>query len=205
MHLDPTEHDRLLVFAAAELARRNRADGCLLSAPEAIAIVCDEAHRAARRGADYAEVVAAARAAVDVDEVLDGVAALVPQIRVEVLLDEGTRLLVLDEPFGASPPQVVVGEEPVVCNAGRPVRRLRVRNASAQPVRVSSHQPFWEVNARLEFDRTAARGHRLDLVAGDTVRWEPGEEREVRLVALGGEWGSGEGPGARDGGAGDGT
>jgi urease subunit gamma/beta len=188
VHLDPTEMERLLVFSAAELARRSLADGVRLSAPEAVAIVCDEMHRAARRGAGYEEVVRVGRSAVSPDDLLDGVEALVPELRVEVLLDEGSRLVVLPAPFG--PPQdpgIELADEPVEVNVARPTRRLEVHNTSSRPVRVSSHLPFHEANPRLEFDRELARGYRLDLPAGDTLRWAPGERREVGLVAHAGE------------------
>jgi urease beta subunit len=63
---------------------------------------------------------------------------------------------------------------------------LAVTNTSQRPVRISSHLPFHESNAKLSFDRDAARGFRLDLPAGDSSRWAPGETREVDLVAFGG-------------------
>lgn len=72
---------------------------------------------------------------------------------------------------------------------GRERIRLRVRNGSDRVVRVSSHYPFWRVNPRLVFDREAARGFRLDLPAGASVRFSPGEEREVVLVRLAGRGG----------------
>jgi urease subunit gamma/beta len=187
VHLDPTESERLLLFSAAELARRTLGDGERLSAPEAIAIVSDEMHRAARRGASYETVVAAGRAAVSPDDLLDGVPALVPELRIEVLLDEGSRLIVLPAPFGgAARGHVALADGPVVLNEGRLTRRLRVHNTSSRPVRVSSHYPFWKANPRLEFDRAQARGYRLDLPAGDSVRWAPDEVREVVLVAYAG-------------------
>ena len=64
---------------------------------------------------------------------------------------------------------------------------MTVRNDSRRAVRVSSHYPFERVNARLVFDRQAATGFRLDLPAGDSLRWAPGEERDVTLVRFGGE------------------
>ncbi len=70
--------------------------------------------------------------------------------------------------------------------AGRRRLWLAVTNASARPIRVSSHYPFWRTNPRLEFDREAARGFRLDLPPGGSVRWGPGEMHEVDLVAYGG-------------------
>jgi urease subunit beta len=69
---------------------------------------------------------------------------------------------------------------------GRERRRVTVTNHSLRPVRVSSHYPFWLVNARLEFDREAAHGFRLDLPAGDSLRWAPGETHDVDLVAYAG-------------------
>jgi len=81
---------------------------------------------------------------------------------------------------------------PVAINVGRRTVTLRVRSRSRWPVQVSSHYHFFEANPRLEFDRARAFGMRLDLPAGAGVRWEPGEEREVRLVEFGGRreiWG----------------
>ncbi len=100
MYLSPGEEDRLRVFATAELARRSRADGLLLNAPEAVALVCDEMHRAARAGASMEGVIAAGRSACGRSELMDGIPALVPEIRVEVLLGDGRRLVVLRDPWG---------------------------------------------------------------------------------------------------------
>jgi urease subunit gamma/beta len=100
VYLTPTEEDRLAVFTAAQLARRSLADGVKLNAPEATALICDEMHRAARRGASADGVLAAGRAAVRREDLMDGIAALVPEIRLEVLLDDGMRLVVLREPWG---------------------------------------------------------------------------------------------------------
>jgi urease beta subunit len=69
---------------------------------------------------------------------------------------------------------------------GRPRMRLTVENTSRRIVRVSSHFPFWRSNHRLNFDREAAYGYHLDIPAGSTVRWGPGETREVELVRSGG-------------------
>ena len=68
---------------------------------------------------------------------------------------------------------------------GRDRQRLTVRNGSARPVRISSHYPFWRANPRLEFDRESARGLRLDIPAGSSVHWGPGEVKEIGLVRYG--------------------
>ncbi|MEA2551514.1 MAG: urease subunit gamma/beta [Actinomycetota bacterium] len=190
MRLTPTEHDRLLVFTAAELARATLARGLLLNAPEAIALVCDEMHQAARRGAAYEEIVTVGRTAVTPQQVIDGVADISPEIRLEVFLDEGSRLIVLREPFGPAsedgPGAIRFAQGEVQLAADRERIELTVTNTSDHPVRVSSHFPFDEVNAKLEFDRDGARGFRLDLPSGDSLRWGPGQQRRVTLVAFGG-------------------
>jgi urease subunit gamma/beta len=193
--LTPTERERLEVFVAAQLARATAARGLALNTPEATAFVCDELHLAARTGAAYDDVVAAGRRAASEIAVLDGVEALVPEIRVEVLLDEGTRLIVLRDPFGLADPTrapgaLRYGDGDVALLPDRERRRLVVTNAGDRPVRISSHYPFWRVNPSLRFDREAAVGFRLDVPAGDHVRWSPGERREVGLIAFGGARGT---------------
>jgi urease beta subunit len=75
---------------------------------------------------------------------------------------------------------------PIPANAGRDSERVVVRNTGDRPVQVGSHFHFYEVNRALEFDRDAARGMRLNIPAGTAVRFEPGEEKEVALVAFAG-------------------
>lgn len=72
-------------------------------------------------------------------------------------------------------------------NAGRVTTTLLVRNLGDRPVQVGSHYHFFEVNRALEFERQQAYGMRLNIAAGTAVRFEPGEEKEVPLVALGGD------------------
>lgn len=84
------------------------------------------------------------------------------------------------------PGEIIPGEEPVALNPGRPRTVLAVTNTGDRPVQVGSHFHFAEVNAALDFDREAAKGHRLDVPAGTSVRFEPGVDREVTLVPLAG-------------------
>ena len=84
------------------------------------------------------------------------------------------------------PGEIIVGSEPVPLNPGRPRLRLVVRNLGDRPIQVGSHYHLAAANPALEFDRTAAWGHRLDIPAGTSVRFEPGVEREVDLVPIGG-------------------
>jgi urease subunit gamma/beta len=107
MQLTPWEQERLLIYSAAELARRHLAAGLRLNHPEAVAVICDEMLEAARSGASYEAVVAAGRAALDEDDVIEGVRGILDEVRLEVLLDEGSRLVVLTDPLGPGPDPVV--------------------------------------------------------------------------------------------------
>jgi urease subunit beta len=80
---------------------------------------------------------------------------------------------------------VVQGE--MVLNDGRDSVRLTVANKGDRPIQVGSHFHFFETNAALDFDRTAARGFRLDIPAGSAVRFEPGQSRNVALVKIAGD------------------
>jgi len=84
------------------------------------------------------------------------------------------------------PGEYLLASEPIEINAGRATRRLEVGNRGDRPVQVGSHCHFFEVNRWLEFDRAAAYGMRLNIPAGTAVRFEPGDTREVELVAIGG-------------------
>jgi urease subunit gamma/beta len=190
MRLTPWEEERLLIFTAAELARRHRAVGIALNAPEVVALICDAMLEAARAGATYAEVEAAGRSAVRASEVIPGVEALVDQVTLEVLMDDGARLVVLLDPLGRiDDGPGAIRPAPTEALVDRERRSLEVRSESTRVIRVSSHYPFERVNRRLVFDRAAATGFRLDLPAGSTERWAPGETRTVRLVRYDGEAG----------------
>lgn len=197
MRLTPWEEERLLIFSAAELARRHRAAGILLNAPEAIALMCDAMLEAARAGASYAAVEAAGFGAVSPSEVMPGIRELIDEIRLEVLLGDGTRLIVLVDPLGRGSPPDGGGPGAVVpgtAEHGRepaPERReLQVTSTSRRAIRISSHFPFHRANARLMFDRELAAGFRLDIEAGSSERWAPGETRTVALVRFGGNGGT---------------
>ena len=85
------------------------------------------------------------------------------------------------------PGEILLGDGPIVLNAGRPTVEIEVENTSDHVIFVSSHFPFFEVNRRLVFDRAKAWGMHLDIPAGDSERWASGESKRVRLVAFGGQ------------------
>jgi urease subunit beta len=84
------------------------------------------------------------------------------------------------------PGEVLFGDGPIEINAGRPELALTVTNTGDRPIQVGSHYHFAEANPALSFDRAAARGHRLGVPAGTSVRFEPGVPRDVVLVPLAG-------------------
>ena len=90
-----------------------------------------------------------------------------------------------------APPLAGVGgyileSEPVIFNAGKPSIAIKVRNTGDRPIQVGSHFHFFEVNRALEFDRSAAFGMHLDIPSSTAIRFEPGDERTVRVVPFGG-------------------
>jgi urease subunit beta len=85
------------------------------------------------------------------------------------------------------PGEIFPADAPVLLNEGRKSVTLTVANSGDRPVQVGSHYHFFEVNDALKFDRDKARGFRLDIPAGTAVRFEPGQSREVTLVAYEGD------------------
>lgn len=85
------------------------------------------------------------------------------------------------------PGELITESGELELNAGLEKKVIEVANSGDRPIQVGSHYHFYETNSALDFDREAAKGFRLDIAAGTAVRFEPGQSREVNLVALGGE------------------
>jgi urease subunit gamma/beta len=190
MNLSPSERDRLLLFTTAELARARRRRGLSLNVVEATALVADTVCEAARDGMRLAEAVDAGRSVLAADDVLPGVVRAVPEVRVEAVFDDGTRLAVVRDPFRdrdrdrtGSIAQLTLPSG--VNHAIDPVE-VEVTNTSAVTIGVTSHFHFFEANPRLRFDRALAYGMHLAIPAGEAVVWEAGATRTVGLVPIGG-------------------
>nr|WP_321524310.1 urease subunit beta [uncultured Cohaesibacter sp.] len=82
------------------------------------------------------------------------------------------------------PGEIITAAGDIELNAGLEVTELEVSNTGDRPVQVGSHYHFFETNPALSFDRTAARGKRLDIASGTAVRFEPGQTRKVKLIPL---------------------
>ena len=182
MKLNEAERDRLLIYLTAELARARRARGLLLNVVEATALVADAVCEAARDGKRLSEAVDIARSVLSEREVLPGVVRAVPEVRVEAVFDDGSRLAVVRDPFRAG---VAGAQAPEPDELAGDVF-LDVTNTAAVPISVTSHFHFFEANPRLRFDRAAAYGMHLAVTAGAAVRFEPGGTRRVALVPVGG-------------------
>jgi urease subunit gamma/beta len=188
MRLTPSERDRLLIFQAAELARRRRARGVLLNVPEATALIADAVIEAARDGARLADALMAGATAVHGDQVLPGVADVVTEVWVEAVFDDGTRLVVVRDPIAHDPSGV--GEvlvNPDTTEEVADVVEISVTNTGDVPISVTSHFHFFEANPRLRFNRAAGYGRHLAIAAGANVRFDPGIATDVQLTPYRGQ------------------
>ncbi|MEO8264236.1 MAG: urease subunit gamma [Ilumatobacteraceae bacterium] len=191
MRLTPTDRDRLLIFTAAELARARRARGLQLNVPEATALIADTVCESARDGARLMEAAAAGAAVLTVADVLPGVVDIVREVKVEAVFDDGTRMVVVRDPFGDggslgsdAPGAVMTAARDHESPPG--LIYIVATNTSDVPVSITSHFHFFEVNPRLSFDRAAAYGMRLAIPAGSALRFEPDVAVDVPLVPIGG-------------------
>jgi urease subunit beta len=85
------------------------------------------------------------------------------------------------------PGEIITADGEIELNEGLPTVTMKVANSGDRPIQVGSHYHFFETNEGLKFDRDKARGMRLDIAAGTAMRFEPGQERDVTLVPLGGK------------------
>ena len=212
MHLTPRELDKLVLHGAGVVAQKRLARGLRLSYPEAVALIATVLLERIRDGASVAELMDEGRHLLGRAQVMPGVAELVAEVQVEGTFPDGTKLVTVHSPIAAehgdlalalygsflpvpdprSSVRRTAGSRPAP--SSRPRSRSRSTRGGARrasrsctaatgPIQVGSHYPFAEVNGALEFDRAAAAGMRLDIPAGTAVRFEPGVERSVELVA----------------------
>jgi urease subunit gamma/beta len=189
MHLTPRERERLLLAAAADLARRRLARGAPLGATEAVALVCDEICEMAWDGVPLAEVIDRARNVVAPAALLPGVPSLVPVLEVEALFPWGSTLVHVEAPFRSEEEDLcsertgvtlpAAGSIELAAGAGR--RSVVLTNIGARDVWISSHFPLDQVNSAVAISGSARRC-RLDLPAGEALRLRPGEQREALVV-----------------------
>ena len=211
MRLAPRDLDKLVLHQAGFLAQKRLARGTRLNYPEAIALLATQLLELIRDGRSVAELMDLGRTMLGTRQVMAGVAELVGEVQVEGTFPDGTKLVTVHHPivardgdlalalYGSFLPvpalstfgdveavsigDVVVEPGAIELNAGRATLELPVTNTGDRPIQVGSHCHFITTNRALEFDRAAATGMRLDIPAGAAVRFEPGEQKTVRLVA----------------------
>lgn len=192
MHLTPREEERLLLAAAADLARRRLARGTRLGATEAVALVCDEICEMAWDGVPLEEVISRARAVVPREALLPGVCSLVPVLEVEALFPWGSTLVHVDgpfrqdqdpDPFTERAGATLTAPGSIELGAGATRRSVSILNTGPRDVWISSHYPLDQVNPAIEIAGAVGRC-RLDLPAGEALRLRPGERRDAVVVEL---------------------
>ncbi len=192
MNLTPREKDKLLVALAADVARRRLERGVKLNHPETVALITDFVVEGARDGRTVADLMEAGAHVVSASQVMDGIAAMIHDVQVEATFPDGTKLVTVHNPIRGADDTLVPGEVlalpgDLVMNAGRDTVTVTVSNTGDRPIQVGSHYHFFETNPALHFERDRARGFRLDIPAGTAVRFEPGQTRDVTLVAFAGQ------------------
>jgi urease subunit gamma/beta len=210
VRLAPRDVDKLLLHNAGFVAQKRLARGLRLNYPEAIALIATQLLELIRDGRSVAELMDLGRTLLGRYQVMDGVPELVSEVQVEGTFPDGTKLVTVHHPIVADhgdlelalygsflpvpsldkfniEPQPVsfdieVAEGDIVLNDGKATRDVVVTNRGDRPIQVGSHYPFVETNSALDFDRSTVAGMHLDIPAGTAVRFEPGEQKTVRLV-----------------------
>ena len=159
---------------------------------KAIALITDFVVEGARDGRSVAELMEAGAHVITTDQVMDGIAEMIHDVQVEATFPDGTKLVTVHHPIRGphsklTPGEIVTGEGEIEMNVGRETLTLTVANTGDRPIQVGSHYHFFETNPALKFERDRTKGMRLDIPAGTAVRFEPGQSREVRLVAIAGK------------------
>lgn len=211
MHLSPRELDKLVLHQAGFLAQKRLARGVRLNHPESVALIATVLLELIRDGKSVAELMEIGKTLLGRAQVMPGVAEMIDEVQVEGTFPDGTKLVTVHGPIAlehgdlalalygsflpvptrndvaAVEPPIVPGETIVAAgelelNTGRDAFEIKVENTGDRPIQVGSHFPFAETNRALVFDRARAAGTRLDIPAGTAVRFEPGDEKTVRLV-----------------------
>lgn len=186
MPLTPGESDRLLLHLQATLAQRRRDRGLRLNVPEARALIADAVCEWARDGLSWVETRDHASALLSVADVLPGVPDAIGEIRVEARFDDGTRLVVVKDPFGLDPGDPTPHDDDGV-DLPRATGSLRVTNEATTAIGLTSHIHLAEVNPRLRLDRGAGFGVRPAIRTGETVWIRPGEAVDLPVTPITGE------------------
>ena len=215
MHLGPREIEKLMLHNVGFLAQKRYARGLKLNYVETVALVSTQLLEWIREGCSVAALMDRGKMLLGFDDVMPGVADMLPEVQVEGTFPDGTKLitvhqpvcrqkgdpifalygsgfvrnaepLIVDNQSSGQPGEVICNEGDIEINAGRKTIEITVLNHGDRPVQVGSHYPFFETNPALLFDRSKTISMRLNIAAGTAVRFEPGESKRVELVTIGG-------------------
>ncbi|WP_185851689.1 urease subunit gamma [Blattabacterium cuenoti] len=192
MHLTFYEKEKILLHMAGELAKKRLKRGLKLNYPESVALITHYVMEGARDGKTVKELMNEARDILKEDQVMDGVYELLNNVQVEATFPDGTKLVTIHNPIKTNKnSNIIPGEydliqEDIVLSPGRSRIERVVFNSGSRPIQIGSHFHFYETNIALHFDRSGTKGYRLDIPSGRSVRFEPGETKEVTLVKIGG-------------------
>jgi urease subunit gamma/beta len=203
-----------MIYVAADVAGRRRERGLRLNYPEAVALLTVHVLEGAREGKTVRELMSSGRGLLTRQDVMQGVPEMIEVVQAEATFPDGTKLVTIRDPIPAredvdGPGRVEHPEaaDPIEVNSGLEVTRVQVHNPRDRAIQVGSHYHFYEVNPELKIrpapvlvpvpnpdlapdpdpDRECARGKRLNIPAGKSLRFEPGCRVEVDLVPIQGE------------------
>ncbi|TDH68109.1 hypothetical protein CCR75_004202 [Bremia lactucae] len=216
MRLSPREEDHLWLHMAGSVAQKRLARGLRLNYTESVALLATQVLEFIRDGKTVAELMTLGAQMLGRRQVMDGVAAMLDEVQVEGTFVDGTKLVTIHTPiakvdgdltlalygsflpvpqlevFGPlsptsiEPGAIMTPDTTIALNAGRKTRVLQLTNLSDRPIQIGSHYHLIEANPYLEMDRKQAYGHRLNIAAGTAVRFEPGDQKTVSIVPIGG-------------------
>lgn len=181
-----------MLHYAGDLAKKRKDKGIKLNYVESIAYISMVIMEEAREGKkSVAELMSYGQTLLTHDDVMDGVANLLDEVQVEAHFPDGVKLVSVHHPINPRPGELIPGEivlakDDIALNVGRTPISIKVKNTSDRPIQVGSHFHFFEVNKGLQFERDKAYGKRLDIAAGTSVRFEPGDEKTISLIDFGG-------------------
>jgi urease len=214
MRLTPRELDHLRLAQAGIVAQRRLARGLRLNYPEAVALTASQLMEFIRDGQSVIELMDVGKKILGRRQVLPGVADLLNEVQIEATFPDGTKLLTVHSPisqvdgdmslalrgsFLPEPDLALFGEceetevpgnvtptegAGIELNPGRSLIELQVTNTGDRPIQVGSHYHFIETNKALSFDRVKAYARRLNIPAGSSVRFEPGESKSVTMTEI---------------------
>ncbi len=191
MRLTPRELDKMMLHYAGFLAKSRKDRGIKLNYVESIAFISMEIMEHAREGKkSVAELMQLGRELLGPDDVIDGVASMIHDVQIEVCFPDGTKLVTIHAPIQDNskliPGEFILKDDEIALNENKNSITIKVTNRGDRPIQVGSHFHFFEVNKLLEFDREKSYGKRLDIASGTSVRFEPGESKNVKLIDFGG-------------------